>query len=48
MPRDVVERLVRSGGELVAAHNPYWDAYGVTVADPDGYRLVLCERSWPD
>ena len=20
------------------AHNPYWDEYGVTVADPDGYQ----------
>ncbi|MBC3843083.1 VOC family protein [Streptacidiphilus sp. 4-A2] len=30
----------------VAAHNPYWDVHGVTVADPDGYRLVLCSRTW--
>ena len=27
--------------------NPYWDHGGVTIADPDGYRLVLTSRSWP-
>ena len=41
-----VDRLVEAGGTRVPAHNPYWDTYGVTVADPDGYRLVLCERTW--
>ncbi|AJF64255.1 VOC family protein [Streptomyces vietnamensis] len=41
-----VERLIAAGGTRVPAHNPYWDEYGVTVADPDGYRLVLCSRSW--
>ncbi|MBD0712289.1 MULTISPECIES: VOC family protein [unclassified Streptomyces] len=41
-----VRRLVDAGGTRVASHNPYWDEYGVTVADPDGYRLVLCSRSW--
>lgn len=34
------------GGTRVAAHNPYWDEYGVTVEDPDGYQLVLCSRTW--
>ncbi|MFF2044930.1 VOC family protein [Kitasatospora sp. NPDC058170] len=42
----LVERLVAAGGARVAAHNPYWDEHGVTVADPDGYRLVLCSRTW--
>lgn len=41
-----VERLLAAGGTRVPAHNPYWDEWGVTVADPDGYRLVLCSRSW--
>ena len=41
-----VARLVAAGGTRVASHNPYWDEHGVTVADPDGYRLVLCSRSW--
>ncbi|MFF1509535.1 VOC family protein [Streptomyces sp. NPDC058326] len=41
-----VERLLAAGGTRVTAHNPYWDEFGVTIADPDGYRLVLCSRSW--
>ncbi|WP_435971033.1 VOC family protein [Streptomyces sp. Qhu_M48] len=43
-----VERLLAVGGTRVAAHNPYWDEYGVTVTDPDGYQLVLCSRTWGD
>jgi catechol 2,3-dioxygenase-like lactoylglutathione lyase family enzyme len=43
----VVRRLVDAGGTLVAARNPYWDEGGITIADPDGYRLVLTSRSWP-
>lgn len=42
----LVDRLVAAGGTRVPAHNPYWDQHGVTVADPDGYRLVLCARRW--
>jgi catechol 2,3-dioxygenase-like lactoylglutathione lyase family enzyme len=42
----LVRQLEASGGRRVTAHNPYWERYGVTVEDPDGYRLVLCERSW--
>ncbi|WP_405490052.1 VOC family protein [Streptomyces sp. NBC_00096] len=42
----LVARLVEHGGTRVASHNPYWDTYGITVADPDGYRLVLCSRTW--
>jgi catechol 2,3-dioxygenase-like lactoylglutathione lyase family enzyme len=44
---EAVDALVDAGGERVVARNPYWDRWGVTVTDPDGYRLVLCERSWP-
>jgi len=43
---DVISRLTGAGGTLVAARNPYWDEWGVTIADPDGYRLVLSTRSW--
>jgi catechol 2,3-dioxygenase-like lactoylglutathione lyase family enzyme len=43
----VVRRLVDAGGTRVTSRNPYWDAGGITVADPDGYRLVLTSRSWP-
>ncbi|WP_431676675.1 VOC family protein [Kitasatospora sp. KL5] len=42
----LVERLTAHGGTRVPAHNPYWDEHGVTVTDPDGYRLVLCTRTW--
>lgn len=42
----IVERLERSGGRRVASQNPYWDLHGVTIEDPDGYRLVLCDRGW--
>lgn len=42
----LLERLVTTGGTVVPAHNPYWDEHGVTIADPDGYRLVLCTRTW--
>ncbi|MCY0916848.1 MULTISPECIES: VOC family protein [unclassified Streptomyces] len=42
----LVQRLIEHGGTRVSSHNPYWDEHGVTVADPDGYRLVLCSRAW--
>ncbi len=42
----LVRRLIACGGEQVPSNNPYWDEYGVTVTDPDGYRLVLCSRTW--
>jgi catechol 2,3-dioxygenase-like lactoylglutathione lyase family enzyme len=43
---DVITRLVAAGGAPVRARNPYWEQWGVTIADPDGYRLVLSSRSW--
>lgn len=42
---DLLPRLERAGGTRVSA-GPYWDRWGVTFADPDGYRLVLCTRAW--
>ncbi|MFF2077235.1 VOC family protein [Kitasatospora sp. NPDC058162] len=42
----LIDRLVEAGGTRVPAHNPYWDEHGATIADPDGYRLVLCSRTW--
>ncbi len=44
---EVVRRLVRCGGTVVTSRNSYWDERGVTIEDPDGYRLVLSGRSWP-
>ncbi|MDQ1589847.1 MAG: hypothetical protein QOG71_474 [Pyrinomonadaceae bacterium] len=37
----IAARLAALGYPAVAAENPYWDARGVTVADPDGWRVVL-------
>jgi hypothetical protein len=45
--QNVIRRLVDAGGTRVASRNPYWERWGVTIADPDGYRLVLSSRSWP-
>ncbi len=42
-----VQRLIAAGGRRVAARNPYWDEWGVTIADPDGYLLVLSTRATP-
>lgn len=44
--RSLIDRLVAAGGARVRAHNPYWDEHGLTITDPDGYRLVLCSRTW--
>lgn len=43
---ELLERLVAAGGVRVPAHNPYWDRWGLTILDSDGYRLVLSSRSW--
>ncbi|MGD0593524.1 MAG: VOC family protein [Acidimicrobiales bacterium] len=44
---DTLARLRDAGGVIIPARNPYWDQWGVTIIDPDGYRLVLSHRSWP-
>ena len=41
--RTVVERL---GTDPVAPANPYWAEHGVTVKDPDGFRVVLVPERW--
>ena len=46
--RDEVERLVAQvGAHPVRSANPYWDKVGVTITDPDGFRVVLVAGSWP-
>lgn len=40
--------LEEHGGTLVSSDNPYWDEGGITVKDPDGYRVVLTARTWAD
>ena len=35
------------GAEPVTPANPYWAEHGITVADPDGFRVVLVPERWP-
>ncbi|MGV9881579.1 VOC family protein [Streptomyces sp. NPDC003006] len=46
VPEALVARLEEHGGKRVLSPNPYWNEWGVTVEDPDGYRLVLSTRAW--
>lgn len=41
-----VRRMVQAGFHPVRSHNPYWDVYGKTFEDPDGYRVVLYQGEW--
>jgi catechol 2,3-dioxygenase-like lactoylglutathione lyase family enzyme len=36
----------RAGAEPVDPANPYWARHGLTVEDPDGFRVVLAASSW--
>ena len=38
----------RVGATPVEPANPYWAENGVTLADPDGFRVVLVPTAWPD
>jgi catechol 2,3-dioxygenase-like lactoylglutathione lyase family enzyme len=42
-----VARLEGHGYRAVKSFNPYWDKKGKTFEDPDGYRVVLQNTSWP-
>lgn len=46
VPETLVRQVSDAGGTPVESRNPYWDEFGVTIEDPDGYRLVLCRRGW--
>ena len=41
-------QMVAAGFTVVKSHNPYWDQYGCTFEDFEGYRVVLCHRKWPE
>jgi catechol 2,3-dioxygenase-like lactoylglutathione lyase family enzyme len=45
--QSVVIRLEEHGFNPTRSFNPYWDNNGKTFADPDGYRIVLQNGSWP-
>ena len=42
----VAATVRRLGVEPVAPANPYWAGHGVTVEDPDGFRVVLVPERW--
>lgn len=37
----IAARLAALGYPAVAPENPYWNERGLTIADPDGWRVVL-------
>ena len=43
----VARKLEDAGAEPVEPANPYWLRHGVTIADPDGFRVVLVPEPWP-
>ena len=46
-PGTVEEIRRRIGSEPVEAANPYWSENGVTLVDPDGFRVVLVPGAGP-
>ncbi len=42
----VSEACERADAQPVEPANPYWKARGVTLSDPDGFRVVLVPESW--
>ncbi|MFD1412444.1 VOC family protein [Oceanobacillus jeddahense] len=42
----VVHRLAKMGHKEVEPENEYWKEKGVTVEDPDGWRVVFMNRSY--
>lgn len=39
-------RAEDNGFKRVSSFNPYWDVWGRTFQDPDGYRVVLSNQGW--
>jgi catechol 2,3-dioxygenase-like lactoylglutathione lyase family enzyme len=44
----VEEMSTRVGTEPVESANRYWRAHAVTLADPDGFRVVLVPQTGPE
>lgn len=42
----VVDRLNKMGFPEVKPENDYWKEQGITIEDPDGWRIVLMNRSY--
>ena len=45
--RTVDQLLARLAITPIASANPFWDQVGVTVCDPDDFRVILVGRPWP-
>ncbi|QAS52094.1 VOC family protein [Halobacillus litoralis] len=43
--QEITQRLKTMGYETVPPENPYWEKSGVTIEDPDGWRIVLMDTS---
>lgn len=43
---NVATRIKNLGYPEVAPENTYWEELGVTIEDPDGWRIVLMNRSY--
>lgn len=41
MIRNIAKRLLHMGYPEVEPENPYWTQKGITIEDPDGWRIVL-------
>jgi catechol 2,3-dioxygenase-like lactoylglutathione lyase family enzyme len=44
--QSALARMAAAGFASVPSYNPFWDEGGATFEDPDGYRVVLTNRSW--
>jgi len=42
----ICDNAAAVGFTCVASFNPYWDVFGKTFIDHDGYRVVLQNRAW--
>jgi catechol 2,3-dioxygenase-like lactoylglutathione lyase family enzyme len=45
----LVKKVEEAGGKRVRSENPYWEVEGkgVTFEDPEGWRVVLWNETWP-
>jgi len=46
--RAIGAQLVSAGVQTMESPNPYWNRYGQTFLDPDGYRIVIAQASPQD
>jgi len=44
---DRCRQMEDAGFKVVVASNPYWDTNGKTFEDPEGYRVVIQNATWP-